>query len=75
MNRETAFSDAIYLQKLIGRQDLEAFLCEDPDDANLLMRRLRQDMNLKKINVVTVGPPRDVNGEEEFPWVFVLFFH
>ena len=64
LNTLTASSDAIYLEKLIGRQDLEAFLCEDATDANLLMKCLRTEMNLKRINVVTVKPSRDQDGED-----------
>jgi chromosome segregation ATPase len=44
--------DAVYVQKLAGKQDLEAFVCEDSQDANKLMRALRDGKKLRKINVV-----------------------
>jgi hypothetical protein len=31
---------------------MEAFVVEDPDDCNLLMKILRDDLKLKKISVV-----------------------
>ena len=31
----------MYLEKMIGERDLEAFLCADSADANLLMTALR----------------------------------
>jgi hypothetical protein len=31
---------------------MEAFVCEDPDDSNLLMQVLRDTQKLKKISVV-----------------------
>merc|ERR1712223_1601163 len=45
-----------HLEKVIGRNDLEAFVCEDPDDANLLMNTLRKQERLKRINVATSSP-------------------
>ena len=47
------------LENTIGWQEMEAFVCEDQDDANLLMRKLRQDVNLHRINVICSNP--DVN--------------
>ncbi len=44
-------SDAAFLQQSIGRPDLEAFLCEEAEDASELMRRLRTGLGLRRINV------------------------
>ena len=43
----------MYLEKLIGDRDLQAFVCEDPEDASLLMNALREEQGLRRINVVT----------------------
>lgn len=45
--------NALYLERLIGAQDLQAFVCEDPSDANKLMNILRSEMKLGRINVIT----------------------
>ncbi|TRY64209.1 hypothetical protein TCAL_00493 [Tigriopus californicus] len=45
--------NALYLERLIGAQDLQAFVCEDPSDANKLMNILRSEKKLSRINVIT----------------------
>jgi len=37
---------------VIGAREMEAFVCEDPDDCNLLMLRLRDGQKLQKISVI-----------------------
>jgi len=41
---------ARYVESHIGRADLEGFVCEDPDDVNLLTKELRENLRLRKIN-------------------------
>ena len=41
-----------HLENVIGWMEMEAFVCEDKDDANLLMKKLRKENNLLRINVV-----------------------
>ncbi len=48
--------DARCLQHAIGKSDLEAFVCEEATDASELMRRLRQDLGLKRINIFHSEP-------------------
>ena len=43
----------MYLEKVIGDRDLQAFVCEDSDDASMLMNKLRMEQRLARINVVT----------------------
>jgi chromosome segregation ATPase len=47
---------AVYVERLAGKHDLEAFLCEDPRDATSLMNALRVNNRLRKINVVQSRP-------------------
>ncbi|KAG8229408.1 hypothetical protein J437_LFUL000929 [Ladona fulva] len=46
---------AKYLESIVPRRDLVAFICEDPDDANFLMEELRDKGNYK-VNVITSKP-------------------
>lgn len=56
-------SYAIHLENIIGSLELEAFVCEDQDDSNLLMNVLRKELQYHKINVVhSTG-----EGRAEFP--------
>ncbi len=48
---------AIHLENIVGKADMEAFVCEDRDDANLLSNTLRKQVGLHKINVVNSEPP------------------
>ena len=41
---------AVYVQKLVGKAVLESFVCENPDDTNRLMNKLRKECRLRKIN-------------------------
>ena len=51
---------SLHLENAIGNQELEAFVCEDQQDMNVLMNALRKDLNLHKINVVHSAPsPND----------------
>jgi len=43
---------AKYVELHIGKQDLEGFVCEDPDDMNKLLTELRERLKLKRINVL-----------------------
>ena len=45
-----------HLEDAIGGQELEAFICEDQNDANLLMRILRNEKKLRLINVIHSDP-------------------
>ena len=47
---------AVQVENVIGPQELEAFVCEDIDDCNLLINELRQKQGLRKINVVHCNP-------------------
>ena len=40
----------------IGRADLEGFVCEDPDDVNVLTKQLRENLRLRKINAFHSAP-------------------
>jgi chromosome segregation ATPase len=59
--KEQYLEYAVQLENIIGSNELEAFVCENNEDANLLMRELRK--TLYKINVVhsTSG------GNQQFP--------
>ena len=52
---------AVQLETIIGSNELEAFVCENNEDANLLMRELRK--TLYKINVVHSTS----DGNQQFP--------
>ena len=43
---------ALQFEVVVGGRDLEAFVAEDVDDMNLLMKVLRDDLKLSKISVV-----------------------
>lgn len=43
-------SHARYVETHVGRADLEGFVCEDPDDVNLLLKELRENLKLRRIN-------------------------
>lgn len=45
-----------YLEFHIGRADLDGFVCEDPDDMNLLLKELREVKKLRKVNAVHSNP-------------------
>lgn len=47
---------ARYVETHVGRADLEGFVCEDPDDVNLLLRELREIKKLRKINAFHSNP-------------------
>jgi len=47
---------ARYVETHIGRADLEGFVCEDPDDVNLLTKQLREELRLRKINAFHSAP-------------------
>ena len=47
---------AVQVENTIGPQELEAFVCEDMDDCNLLINELRQKQGLRRINVVHCNP-------------------
>jgi len=47
---------AKYVESHIGRADLEGFVCEDPDDVNLLTKELRENQRLRKINAFHSAP-------------------
>ena len=49
-------SYARYVETHIGRADLEGFVCEDPDDVNLLTKNLREKLHLRKINAFHSNP-------------------
>lgn len=40
----------------IGKQDLEGFVCESPDDVNLLTKKLREELGLRRINAFHSDP-------------------
>ena len=46
---------------------MEAFVCEDKDDANLLMRKLRTENNLHRINVVHSSAQMGPNEQFKHP--------
>ena len=52
----TDASYAVQVENTIGPQELEAFVCEDMDDCNLLINELRQKQRLRRINVVHCNP-------------------
>ena len=52
----TDASYAVQVENTIGPQELEAFVCEDMDDCNLLINELRQKQGLRRINVVHCNP-------------------
>jgi len=41
---------ARYVETHVGRADLEGFVCEDPDDLNLLLRVLREEKGFRRIS-------------------------
>ena len=47
---------AFQVENMIGAQELEAFVCENVDDCNLLMNELRGKQKLKRINAVHSTP-------------------
>ena len=47
---------ARYVETQIGRADLEGFVCENPDDVNLLTKQLRETLRLRKINAFHSNP-------------------
>ena len=47
---------ARYVETHIGRADLEGFVCENPEDVNILTKQLREKMKLKKINAFHSNP-------------------
>lgn len=47
---------AKFVENQIGRADLEGFICEDPEDVNLLTKKLREELNLRKINAFHSDP-------------------
>ena len=47
---------ARYVETHIGRADLEGFVCEDPDDVNILTKQLREIKKLRKINAFHSNP-------------------
>jgi hypothetical protein len=51
-------SYANYVETHVGRADLEGFVCEDPDDVNLLLKKLREEMKLRKINAFHSNPEK-----------------
>ena len=53
------------MENIIGRQDLEAFVCEDKDDASKLMNIFRRQLNYKQTNIICSDPKVDSN--LEFP--------
>jgi len=51
---------ARYVETHVGRADLEGFVCEDPDDLNLLLRVLREEKRFRRISAFHSSPkPRD----------------
>ena len=47
---------ARYVESHIGKADLEGFVCEDPNDVNLLTSELREKQKLRRINVFHSSP-------------------
>ena len=47
---------ARYVETHIGRADLEGFVCENPDDVNVLTKQLRETLRLRKINAFHSNP-------------------
>ena len=47
---------ARYVETHIGRADLEGFVCENPEDVNILTKQLREKMKLRKINAFHSNP-------------------
>ena len=43
---------AVYVQKLVGRALLESFVCENPDDVTTLINKFKNELGLRRINVV-----------------------
>ena len=62
--KENYLDYAVQLETIIGSNELEAFVCENNDDANLLMRELRK--TYYKINVVhsASGPNQEFQRPE-----------
>ena len=62
--KENYLDYAVQLETIIGSNELEAFVCENNDDANLLMRELRK--TYYKINVVhsASGPSQEFQRPE-----------
>ncbi|OXU28125.1 hypothetical protein TSAR_002632 [Trichomalopsis sarcophagae] len=57
---------AKYFENIIPQRDLTAFVCEDKNDMNLLLRYLRDQQKLR-INAVHSDPNRVVNYEPSIP--------
>ena len=47
---------ARYVETHIGRADLEGFVCENPEDVNILTKQLREKLKLRKINAFHSNP-------------------
>ena len=47
---------ARYVETHIGRADLEGFVCENPEDVNILTKQLRENLKLRKINAFHSNP-------------------
>ena len=47
---------AKYVESHIGKMDLEGFICEDANDVNKLASELRENQNLRRINVFHSAP-------------------
>ncbi len=45
-----------YVERLVGKSDLETFVCESASDTSKLINALRKGQNLRKINVVHSSP-------------------
>ncbi|XP_058792958.1 structural maintenance of chromosomes protein 5 [Phymastichus coffea] len=57
---------AKYFESVIPQRDLFAFVCEDKNDMNLLLRHLRDQQKLK-INAVHSDPNKEINDEPNVP--------
>lgn len=57
---------AKYFESSISPRDLYAFVCEDVNDMNLLLRYLREEQNLT-VNVLHVDPSRQVSRAPRVP--------
>ena len=55
------------MEHIIGRQDLEAFVCEDQEDASNLMNIFRRELNYKQTNIICSDPKVDQNLEFRNP--------
>ena len=72
-------NSARYVETHIGRADLEGFVCENPDDVNILTKQLRETMRLRKINAFHSNPDppskfaHPIPGEEMTKYSFVSY--